>query len=352
MPCRQSTVCGTSSILYANFCVSRSPLLQMRMGRPYKHETHTTRVTRGWQLLPPSVRQTIDRSAAGRDRGRPSDDRQTRWRHECVGQPSVAGVRVSAWVVRTTVFIRFNRFEMSDLVSFRLLPQSFNNYYDFYNTRIFRDQRLIPTTRISDGDGISNKWFLLGKFQMILKALFTQTMTHTRPRPLEIADRRDMMWHPPNADTQLLTPGCCWHWHSRHSSGRSTLNMCMPCVRVHQRTRQDEMLTSQFRSSAICKDNSCSGMMVRMPCRQSTVVGTSRVLDTCDLVSSSPVLHITKGLPYKHNQSMQPMRGDARRVMVSTHAAGRWRQRRRRRCKRDLVNNIIAACPVWKKTGV
>lgn len=48
-------------------------------------------------------------------------------------------------------------------------------------------------------------------------------------------------------------------------------------------------------------------MIVRMPCRQSTVVGTSRVLDTCDLVSSSPVLQITKGLPYKHNQSMQPM---------------------------------------------
>ena len=75
--------------------------------------------------------------------------------------------------------------------------------------------------------------------------------------------------------------------------------------------KTDEMLTSQFRSSAICMDNSCSGMMVRMPCRQSTVVGTSRVLDTCDLVSSSPVLHITKGLPYKHNQSMQPMRGEA-----------------------------------------
>ena len=39
IPCRQSTVWGTSSILYANCWVSRSPLLQMRMGRPCKSET-------------------------------------------------------------------------------------------------------------------------------------------------------------------------------------------------------------------------------------------------------------------------------------------------------------------------
>lgn len=38
MPCRQSTVWGTSKKLYANFCVSTSALLHMIIGLPYTKE--------------------------------------------------------------------------------------------------------------------------------------------------------------------------------------------------------------------------------------------------------------------------------------------------------------------------
>jgi len=83
-------------------------------------------------------------------------------------------------------------------------------------------------------------------------------VTHTRPRPLEIADRCDVThpkcWHPA-ADTRLLLIALAAaeeaHW------------TCVNAVRASAPAdKTDEMLTSQFRSSAICMDNSCSGMMV------------------------------------------------------------------------------------------
>ena len=57
------------------------------------------------------------------------------------------------------------------------------------------------------------------------------------------------------------------------------------------------MLTSSLRSSAICRDKSCMGIMVRMPCRQSILGGTEINFWACDSVSTSSVLQIKIGSP-------------------------------------------------------
>lgn len=55
--------------------------------------------------------------------------------------------------------------------------------------------------------------------------------------------------------------------------------------------------TLQPRLTAMWKDRSCIGMTVRIPCRQSTVRGTSRTLDANDIVSLSPSSQIKIGRP-------------------------------------------------------
>ena len=56
-------------------------------------------------------------------------------------------------------------------------------------------------------------------------------------------------------------------------------------------------LTSYPRSTAMWKERSCKGITESIPWRQSTVLGTSRVRNACDLTSSSPLLQIMMGLP-------------------------------------------------------
>ena len=48
------------------------------------------------------------------------------------------------------------------------------------------------------------------------------------------------------------------------------------------------------------KERSCKGITESIPWRQSTVLGTSRVRNACDLTSSSPLLQIMMGLPCDH----------------------------------------------------
>ena len=58
-------------------------------------------------------------------------------------------------------------------------------------------------------------------------------------------------------------------------------------------------LTSYPRSTAMWKDNNCSGMTDKIPWRQSTVLGTSRVRKAWSFTSSSPLLQISMGRPWK-----------------------------------------------------
>lgn len=67
------------------------------------------------------------------------------------------------------------------------------------------------------------------------------------------------------------------------------------------------ILTSNPRRTAMWKDSNWSGMTDKIPCRQSTVLGTSRVRKACPLTSSSPSLQIIMGRPYKRIRQPQKM---------------------------------------------
>lgn len=58
------------------------------------------------------------------------------------------------------------------------------------------------------------------------------------------------------------------------------------------------------------KDNSWSGTTVRIPCKQSTMWGTSNERNACFFVSSSPLLQITIVRPYnRHHLRVQILKG-------------------------------------------
>ncbi len=60
-----------------------------------------------------------------------------------------------------------------------------------------------------------------------------------------------------------------------------------------------QILTSYPRRTAMWKDSNWSGMTDKIPWRQSTILGTSRVRKACPFTSSSPSLQINMGRPYK-----------------------------------------------------
>lgn len=64
-------------------------------------------------------------------------------------------------------------------------------------------------------------------------------------------------------------------------------------------TTQKWILTSNPRRTAMWKDSNWSGITDKIPWRQSTVFGTSRVRNACPFTSSSPSLQISMGRPYK-----------------------------------------------------
>ena len=76
------------------------------------------------------------------------------------------------------------------------------------------------------------------------------------------------------------------HYILPHKHNKCNMALAMQCI-----------LTSHFRNWAMCNESSCIGMIVRMPCRQSIVSGTSILFVAKAIVSLSPTLHMSIGSP-------------------------------------------------------